>query len=101
MLSGYLCVGESLPEPVLMKPGIVTYRPNPRQRLGKHIPAGAIERDNKTSIARQRTSEQAFSTIERLCFLRGPCQVAIKGQRRSFECCRELGRVLEMAVASD
>jgi hypothetical protein len=30
-------------------------------------------------------SKQAFSTIERLCFLRSPCGGVIKGQRRSFE----------------
>jgi hypothetical protein len=68
------------------------------------------------STARQRISKQAFSTVERLCSLRGPCRVVIKGQRRSFDflarswensveeefiwvsCCRELGRVLDMAV---
>jgi hypothetical protein len=39
------------------------------------------------SLARQRVSKQAFSTIrvERLCFLRDPCRGVIKEQRRSFE----------------
>jgi hypothetical protein len=63
---------------------IVTYRPIARKRLCKHLPAGANAR-NRTSIARQRISKQAFSTIERLCFLRGPCRGDIEGQRRSFE----------------
>jgi hypothetical protein len=43
---------------------IVTYRPTARQRLGKHIPAGANARNNRTVIARQRISEQTFSTTE-------------------------------------
>jgi hypothetical protein len=30
----------------------MTYRPIARQRLGKHIPEGANERNNITSIAR-------------------------------------------------
>jgi hypothetical protein len=33
----------------------------------------AYARNIRTFIARQRISKQAFSTIERLCFLRGPC----------------------------
>jgi hypothetical protein len=45
---------------------IVTYRPIARQRLGKHILAQAEGRNNWISIARQRISKQAFSTIERL-----------------------------------
>jgi hypothetical protein len=36
------------------------HRPIARQRLGKHIPAGANARNNMTSIARQRTSKHAF-----------------------------------------
>jgi hypothetical protein len=34
------------------------------QRHGKHIPAGANSRDNRTSIARQRVSKHASLTIE-------------------------------------
>jgi hypothetical protein len=42
----------------------------------------------------EQISEQALSTIEGLCFLRGPCRGIIKGQRRSFESfCQEIGRV--------
>jgi hypothetical protein len=37
----------------------VTYRPITRERLGKHIPAGANARNNRTSIARQRINKQA------------------------------------------
>jgi hypothetical protein len=98
---------------------IVTYRSIARQRLGKHIPAGANARNNWTSAAMQRVIKQVFSTRERLCFLRGPFRGVIKGQRKSFElvvrswqssveeefiwmiCCQELGRVLEMAVEGD
>jgi hypothetical protein len=60
------------------KKNIVTYRSIARQRLGKHIPAEAYARNNRTSIARQRISKQALSTIERLCFLHGPCRGVIK-----------------------
>jgi hypothetical protein len=35
------------------KDNILTYRPIARQRLSKHIPAGANTRKNRTSIARQ------------------------------------------------
>jgi hypothetical protein len=63
---------------------IVTHRPIARQGLGKHIPAEAYARNNRTSIARQRISKQT-STIQRLCFLRGPCRGIIKEQRMSFE----------------
>jgi hypothetical protein len=37
----------------------VMFRPIARQRLGKHIPAGANARINRTSIARQRISKHA------------------------------------------
>jgi hypothetical protein len=52
---------------------------------GKHIPAEAYARNNRTSIARQRISKQAFSTIERLVLLRDPCRGVIKGQGKSLE----------------
>jgi hypothetical protein len=38
---------------------IVTYRPIARQRLGKHIPAGANARNNRMPIARQRINKHA------------------------------------------
>jgi hypothetical protein len=38
---------------------IVTYWPIARQRFGKHIPAGANARNNRTSIARQLISKDA------------------------------------------
>jgi hypothetical protein len=38
---------------------IVTYRLIARQRLCKHIPAGANARNNKTSIDWQRLNKQA------------------------------------------
>jgi hypothetical protein len=63
----------------------VTYRPIARQRFGKHIPAEEYSRNSRTSIAKQWISKEAFSTIERLCFLRDSCRGVIKGQRRSFE----------------
>jgi hypothetical protein len=43
---------------------IVTYRPIDRQQLGKHILTEANARNNMTSIARQRISEQACLTVE-------------------------------------
>jgi hypothetical protein len=55
----------------------VAYRPIARQRLGKHIPAGASAR-NRTSTARHRSCKHSFPTIERLYFLRCPCKVVIK-----------------------
>jgi hypothetical protein len=64
---------------------IVTGIPIARWRLGKHIPAEANSCNNRTSIVRQSISKQAFSTIERLCFPRGPCRRVSNGQRRSFE----------------
>jgi hypothetical protein len=42
-----------------VKYNIVTYKPIARQRLGKHIPAGANGRKNRRSIARQRISKHA------------------------------------------
>jgi hypothetical protein len=38
---------------------IVIYRPIARQRLGKHIHAGANARNNRTSVTRQRISKHA------------------------------------------
>jgi hypothetical protein len=43
--------------------GIVTYRPIARQRLGKHIPAGANARNNRTSIARLRISKHTIDDV--------------------------------------
>jgi hypothetical protein len=43
---------------------IVTHRPIARQRLGKHIPAGAKARNNMTSIAKQRISKHGSLRIE-------------------------------------
>jgi hypothetical protein len=41
----------------------VTYKPTARQRLGKHISAGANAR-NRTPIARQQISKHASLTTE-------------------------------------
>jgi hypothetical protein len=41
--------------------------PVARQRLGKHIPARANARKDKTSIARQRISKHASLTTETVC----------------------------------
>jgi hypothetical protein len=43
---------------------IVTYRPIARQRLGKHIRAGANAHTHWTSNVRQRISKQAYLTVE-------------------------------------
>jgi hypothetical protein len=40
------------------------YRPIVRQRLGKHIPAGANALNNRTHIARQRCDKHSSSTRE-------------------------------------
>jgi hypothetical protein len=70
---------------------IMTYRPIARQRLTKRTPAEADARSNRTSIARQRISKQALSTIERLCFLNCSCRGVMKGQkgRLSYQKLRE------------
>jgi hypothetical protein len=52
---------------------------------GKHIPAEGWARNTMTAITRQRISKQAFSKIERLCFLRVPCREIVKRQIRQFE----------------
>jgi hypothetical protein len=48
---------------------IVTYRPIARQRLGKHIPAQEYARNNRMSIARQRTSQWASLIIEAVFYV--------------------------------
>jgi hypothetical protein len=47
---------------------IVMYKPIARQRLGKHTPAEAYAGNNRTSVAKQRISKQAFTTIEGCVF---------------------------------
>jgi hypothetical protein len=42
----------------------MTCIPIARQRLGKHIPAEANARNNRTSIAKQRISKHTSLTIE-------------------------------------
>jgi hypothetical protein len=99
---------------------IVTYRPIARQRLGKHIPAGANARNNMASIAIQRISKHASLTIEplfsawsvqngykeefsweELVVVRSWESSAEKSEQWSGDLCRELGRVLEMSVEGD
>jgi hypothetical protein len=63
----------------------VTHRPIARQQLGKNIPAEAYACNNRTPIAKQRISREAFWKIESLCFLRGPHRGVLKGQKRSLE----------------
>jgi hypothetical protein len=53
---------------------IVTYRPIARQRLGKHIPAEANVRNNRTSSARKRISKHAYLTTESVF-----CEVRAEG----------------------
>jgi hypothetical protein len=77
-----------------------------RQRLGKHIPAGTNARNKRKSIARQRISKAASLTTEAV-FSPWSVQSGYKEEFRSwqqhsrFSSCRELGRVLEMAVEGD
>jgi hypothetical protein len=42
--------------------------------------------NNRTSIVRHRISKQAFSKLETLCFLRGPCREVIKGEGKYHPC---------------
>jgi hypothetical protein len=98
---------------------IVTYRPIARQRLGKHIPTEANSRNIRSSITRKRISKHASLTTEGV-FSVWSVQ---SGYKEGFDweelvvfrswdslveeefigvsCCRELGRVLEMAVQGD
>jgi hypothetical protein len=43
---------------------IVTYRPTARLQLGKHIPEGTNNSNNRASIARQRISKHASLTTD-------------------------------------
>jgi hypothetical protein len=54
-----------------LEDNIVTYKAIARQRLGKHIPAGASARSNGMSVARQRMSKRLkqYGTIEDGVFL--------------------------------
>jgi hypothetical protein len=95
----------------------VTYRSIVRQRLGKHIPAGANACNNKTPIARQRISKHASLTIEAMFSawsvqsgyekVFSSMQSVVRSWDSSAEgliwvsCCWELGRVLETAVEGD
>jgi hypothetical protein len=55
-----------------------------RQMLGKHIPAANeyTSSNRITSVAMQRHYNHAFSTTERLCFLRDPCREVIKRTKK-------------------
>jgi hypothetical protein len=59
MYTGTSDTRDGFNHPTIKSEYIVTYRPIARQRLGKHIPAGANTRNNRTSIARQRISKHA------------------------------------------
>jgi hypothetical protein len=92
--------------------------PIARQRLGKHIPAEANVRNNRTSIARQRISKHTFLRIETV-FSAWSVQsgykegfsweesVVVRSWENSVEVefvwvsCQEMGWVLEMAVEGD
>jgi hypothetical protein len=80
---------------------IVTYRPTARQRLGKHILVEAYERNNRTSTARQRISKQVFN--RQAVFSAWFVLMGYKRPKKvvRVSCCRELGRVLEVAVEGD
>jgi hypothetical protein len=53
-----------------------------RQLLGKHSRGNEYASNNRiTSVAMQRLCKTAFSTIERLRFVRGPCRRVIKKGR--------------------
>jgi hypothetical protein len=79
----------------------VTCIPIARQRVGKHIPEETYARNNRTSIAIQRIIKQAFSTIERLFFRVVRAEGLYMDKESRLSCCRELDRVLEMALEAD
>jgi hypothetical protein len=97
---------------------IVTYRPIARQRLGKHIPAGANAR-NRRSIVRQRISKHASLTTEAVFSVWSVQSgykevfsnielVVVRSRQSSvvewavkLRLCREFGRVLEMSIEGD
>jgi hypothetical protein len=98
---------------------IVTYRSIARQRLGKHIPAEANVRNNRTSIIRQWISKGASLTIEAVSSgwsmqsgykeaLSWGESVAARSSQGATEdefiwvrCFRGLGPVLELAAGGD
>jgi hypothetical protein len=65
--------------------------PIARQRVAKHIPAEANERNSMTSIARQRSGEHAFATIEEAVFSMDPPRYYIVVQKSVTEREREWG----------
>jgi hypothetical protein len=78
----------------------VTCIPTARQRLGKHIPAGANASNDRISTARQRSvnTPKTIRDNRRSCFPWGSPRDYITGSSKGSSYCRELGRVLEMAV---
>jgi hypothetical protein len=76
-----------------------TYRLIARQRIGKHIPAEAYARNNRTSIARQRIGKQVFVNNIEAVFSPWPVPRGYKGTKNVVW---ESGcRVLEMAVEGE
>jgi flagellar biosynthesis/type III secretory pathway chaperone len=63
-LSSKIVVGQLVKKIQQNKKNIVTRLLIARQRVGKHIPAEANARNNRTSNARQRISKHASLTIE-------------------------------------
>jgi hypothetical protein len=89
--------------PNLSRYNNVMYRPIARQRLGKHIPAGANARNSRTQLL-GNGSINTTKTIPdhiRQCFPWGPPRGYITRSSKGVVSCRELGRVLAMAVAGD
>jgi hypothetical protein len=82
----------------------MTCKPIASQRLGKHIPAEANARNNKTSTATQGISKHSSLTIE-VVFSVWSVQSGYKEEYRSWQeqhrisSCQELVRVLELAAA--
>jgi hypothetical protein len=63
----------------------VTCIPITRQRLGKHIPAGAKARESRTYIARQRCGIHASSTIQTVFCVWSVPRVIKRHRRRDRE----------------
>jgi hypothetical protein len=65
----------------------VTYKPIVRQRIGKHIPAGANACNNKTFIARQRISKHTKNNTGQL---KAVFSVGLAPRLYNEKCCSEL-----------
>jgi hypothetical protein len=79
---------------------IVTYKPSARQRFGKHISAGTNARRLLLGNGSVNTPKTIWGN-RRQCFRWDPPRGYITTSSKGAVSCRELSRVLEMAVEGD